>query len=72
LIAMLMKKQKSGLLFRLGLIVFIASSFFGYFAPRTGLAAEGWIDGIHGFLLGAAIALLLLSLIQGRGGRSAA
>lgn len=69
---MLMKKQNSGLLFRLGLIVLIASSFFGYFAPRTGLAAEGWIDGIHGFLMGAAIALLLLSLTRRRGGGSAA
>ena len=68
----MLKKQKSGHLFRLGLLVFIASSFFGYFAPRTGLASEGWIDGIHGFLLGTAIALLLLSLILGRGGRSTA
>ena len=59
---MLMKQQKSGFLFRLGLIVFLVSTFFGYFAPRTGLASENWIDGIHGFLMGVAIALLLLSL----------
>ena len=66
----MLKKQKSTFVFRLGLLVFLASTLFGYVAPRTGLAPENWIDGIHGFLLGAAIALLLLSLRLKRGGGS--
>ena len=65
---MLMKNEKRTLVFRLGLLCFLASSLFGYFAPRTGLASEAWVDGIHGFLLGAAIALLLLSLVRRGGG----
>jgi hypothetical protein len=65
---MLMKKQNPKLVFRLGLLCLIASSFFGYFGPRTGLASEAWVDGIHGFLLGAAIALLLLGLVRRGGG----
>jgi len=64
----MLKKQKSTFVFRLGLLVFLASTLFGYFAPRTGLAPENWIDGIHGVLLGAAIGLLLLGLSLRRGG----
>jgi hypothetical protein len=65
---MLMKNENRKLVFHLGLLCFIASSLFGYFAPRTGHASETWVDGIHGFLLGAAIALLLLSLVRRGGG----
>ena len=68
----MLKKQKSTLVFRLGLLCFLASTLFGYFAPRTGLAPERWIDGIHGLLLGVAIGLLLLGLSLKRGGGSAA
>ena len=64
----MLKKQKSAFVFRLGLLVFLASTLFGYFAPRTGLAPESWVDGIHGVLLGAAIGLLLLGLSLRRGG----
>jgi hypothetical protein len=65
---MLMKKENPRFVMRLGLLFLVASSLFGYFAPRTGLASEAWVDGIHGFLMGAAIALLLLSLVRRRGG----
>ena len=65
---MLMKKQNSRITLRLGLLCLVASSLFRYFAPRTGLASEAWVDGIHGFLMGAAIALLLLSLVRRGGG----
>ena len=69
----MLMKQKPTFVFRLGLLAFLASTLFGYFAPRTHLASENWIDGIHGFLLGIAIGLLLLSLIlRRRGGRSTA
>ena len=68
----MLKKQKPTLVFRLGLLCFLASTLFGYFAPRTGLASESWIDGIHGLLLGIAIGLLLLGLSLKRGGGSAA
>jgi len=69
----MLKKQKPTLVFRLGLLCFLASTLFGYFAPRTALASESWIDGIHGFLLGVAIGLLLLGLsLKRRGGGSAA
>ena len=67
---MLMKNKNPKLVFRLGLVCFLASTLFGYFGPRTGLASEHWVDGIHGFLLGAAIGLLLLSLRLKRGGGS--
>ena len=66
----MLMKQKPMFVFRLGLLAFLASTLFGYFAPRTHLVSENWIDGIHGFLLGAAIALLLLSLRLKRGGGS--
>lgn len=64
----MLKKQKSTFVFRLGLLAFLASTLFGYFAPRMHLAPENWVDGIHGFLLGAAIGLLLLGLSLRRGG----
>ena len=65
---MLMKKQHPRITMRLGLLCLVASSLFAYFAPRTGLASEAWVDGIHGFLMGAAIALLLLSAARRGGG----
>jgi len=67
---MLMNNPNPKHVLRLGLLCFVASSLFGYFGPRTGLASENWIDGIHGFLLGASIALMLLSLRRKRGGGS--
>jgi hypothetical protein len=69
---MLLKNRSvnRALVLRLGLLSFLLSTLIGYFGPRTGLVSENWIDGIHGFFLGAAIALMLLSLRLGRGGRS--
>jgi len=64
----MLKKQKSTFVFRLGLLAFLASTLFGYLAPRMHFASENWIDGIHGVLLGASIGLLVLSLSLRRGG----
>jgi uncharacterized membrane protein YhhN len=54
--------RKPTIAYRAGLVCFLLSNLVGYFAPRTHLASQAWIDGIHGALLGASIGLLLLGL----------
>jgi len=54
---------------RIGMLSLVLGSLTQYLGPRTGLLSENWVDGLHGFFLGAAIALMLSSLaVQGRGG----
>ena len=57
---MLLRKPSFAL--RAGLACFLVSNLVAFFAPRTHLASQDWIDGIHGVFLGMSIALLLLSL----------
>lgn len=54
--------RKPQLAYRLGLLCLVLSNLVGFFAPRTHLASQGWIDGIHGALLGATIGLLFLGI----------
>ena len=54
--------RKPAITFRVGMLCLAASLIIGYFAPRTHLVAENWVDGFRGVLLGISIGLLLLGL----------
>ena len=54
--------RKPAATFRVGMLCLAASLIIGYFAPRTHLDPENWVDAFRGVLLGASIGLLLLGL----------
>ena len=66
-----LNRKHPTLVLRLGFLSLVLGSLTQYLGPRTGLLSENWVDGLHGFFLGAAIALMLLGLRMKTKGGSA-
>jgi hypothetical protein len=53
-------------LFCIGLWFLVAANFLPWVARHFAFFTEDLVDGLHGFLLGIAIATMLLGIVRGR------
>lgn len=58
------RQQKT--LMMIGMLFLIVANFVGRYLPRLTHLSENAVDGAHGFFIGMAIGLLLLSIWLGR------
>jgi hypothetical protein len=53
-------------LFFIGLYFLIAANTWHWLMRHSIVLSDGWIDGIHGLLIGVAIGCMLLSIARSR------